>query len=265
MLERRKAQELLTSEANVKLADIYHQWFEVIPARDETLKDQVYRLRYQVYCRENNFEDPNEHKRGREMDGFDHRSVHSLLIDRAQMAAIGTVRLILPDHHAPNKSFPIQNVCNHHLLSDRQLLLTSKVAEISRFSISKEFKKYTDNADIDMSQASNSRDDYLIARRMITPCITLGLMKAIMQMSVENGVTDLFAIMEPSLIRLLARFSIYFRPIGPLVDFHGMRQPCHAKIETLLSKVRKERTDVWEIITDYGTLLREMRQKVYYC
>ena len=87
------------------------------------------------------------------------------------------------------------------------------------------------------------------------PNITLGLMNGIVRMSVEHGITEWFAVMEPTLLRLLARFGIYFSPIGPMVNYHGMRQPCYATIENLLGRVRKERIDVWEFITDNGRLL----------
>ena len=87
------------------------------------------------------------------------------------------------------------------------------------------------------------------------PNFTLGLMNGIVRMSAENGISEWFAVMEPTLLRLLARFGIYFSPIGPVVDYHGMRQPCHADINNLLERVRKERPEVWEIITDNGRLL----------
>src|SRR3546814_18883719 len=58
--------------------------------------------------------------------------------------------------------------------------------------------------------------------------------------------------MEPTLLRLLSRLGIYFDPIGPLVDYHGRRQPCYIKVSTLLARVARERPDVWEVLTDRG-------------
>jgi N-acyl amino acid synthase of PEP-CTERM/exosortase system len=56
--------------------------------------------------------------------------------------------------------------------------------------------------------------------------------------------------MEPALLRLLSRFGIYFTPIGPLVEYHRMRQPCHANAATLLQRVREENFDLWEFLID---------------
>jgi len=84
--------------------------------------------------------------------------------------------------------------------------------------------------------------------------VTLGLMRAIVQMSMENGITDWFAVMEPSLLRLLCRFGIYFVPIGPLVEYHGLRQPCYSDLDTLLERVRQEHYDLWEFVMEPSSL-----------
>ena len=70
-------------------------------------------------------------------------------------------------------------------------------------------------------------------RRVLTPNITLGLMKAIAEMSIHNGITHLTAMMEPALLRLTARLGIKFTPLGKLVEYHGQRQPCFAEIKDL--------------------------------
>jgi N-acyl amino acid synthase of PEP-CTERM/exosortase system len=58
--------------------------------------------------------------------------------------------------------------------------------------------------------------------------------------------------MEPTLLRLLTRFGIHFRKIGPLIDYHGKRQPAIGNVDEVLAGIYAERRDVWETITDYG-------------
>jgi len=233
-----------------KLADAFYHWFTTVSAATPALLEQAYRLRYQVYCVENSYENPGQHPSGYEKDEFDVRSVHTLLFERQSGAAAGTARLILPNRIALEKSFPIQRICKYPLLADRGHFTAARPAEISRFAVSKEFRQMTPD-----SFLPDWRDSFLADRRIVMPYITLGLMNGIIRMCIEQGITDLFAVMEPALLRLLSRFGIYFRPIGPLVDYHGMRQPCHADIESLLTRVRKERSEVWEVITDCGKLL----------
>ncbi|KAF0221864.1 MAG: hypothetical protein FD174_195 [Geobacteraceae bacterium] len=252
-------------ENNVKLIDAYNYWFDVVPVDTIKLLEEAYRLRYQVYCKENNFETPDAFPDDCETDEFDTRSVHSLLFDRLSRSFVGTVRIILPQRYTPGRSFPIQNICSHPLLADRKLGCTQAAAEISRFAISKEYRRKAEDYRITGASSSYLHERLPVSKELIMPCITLGLIKAIMQMSVEHGITELFAVMEPALLRLLSRFSIYFRPIGPLVDYHGMRQPCYSNIETLMDRVRKERIDVWEVITDEGRLLKRQERAVHFC
>ncbi|MDM7997757.1 MAG: PEP-CTERM/exosortase system-associated acyltransferase [Acidobacteriota bacterium] len=214
------------------LCDSYHRWFDVVPANTPELREQAYRLRYQVYCREHQYETPDEHPQQMETDEFDSRAIHSLVLDRASGAAMGTVRLILPTHQE-EACLPIQRVCNCHLPEN---FCMSTAAEISRFAVSKEMRR----------AASGDCPAELKC------AVVLGLMKAIVQMSYEYGIEDWLAVMEPSLLRLLHRFGVHFTPIAPLVEYHGMRQPCRANIATLLDTVQEEHYDLWEFVTESG-------------
>jgi N-acyl amino acid synthase of PEP-CTERM/exosortase system len=77
------------------------------------------------------------------------------------------------------------------------------------------------------------------------------------KMSHELGVTDWFCVMEKALVRLLARYSLHFKPIGPAVEYHGMRQPCYANIDQFLERARAEQPSIWELITEGGASCRQ--------
>jgi N-acyl amino acid synthase of PEP-CTERM/exosortase system len=243
MLDSRAVEVRPISPLNsIKISDIYNRWFKVIPANTPELKEKAYRLRYQVYCCEKQYETPAEHPQQLEMDTFDSRSVHSLIVNRANGAITGTVRLVLPNKEDPEASFPIQQICNHPMLSR----LAPKSAEVSRFAISKKMKKLSEAY---MPPAMDEEKDYPIDGKAIKCSIMLGLMRATVQMSLANGITNWFAVMEPSLLRLLCRFGIYFTPIGPLVNYHGFRQPCYVNLSELLERARQEHFDLWEFAT----------------
>ncbi len=215
------------------LCDSYLRWFDVLPANTPELREQAYRLRYQVYCREHPYETPDEHPQQMETDEFDSRSIHSLVLDRASGIATGTVRLILPTQQSGEASLPIQRICNCPLPED---VCISTAAEISRFAISKKMRKMaSEDCPADMKCA-----------------VVLGLMKAIVQMSFEYCIADWLAVMEPSLLRLLHRFGVHFTPIAPLVEYHGMRQPCRANVARLLDAVQEEHYELWEFVTESG-------------
>jgi len=216
---------------NSRLSDAYYQWFEVIPANTPALREKAYRLRYQVYCCENQYEAPEEHPEQLETDTFDCRSIHSLIIDRANGAAIGTVRLILAEPESREASLPIQQICRHPLPIE---LPRSRAAEISRFAVSKKMRK--------MADGTLPKDMKCL--------VVVGLMRAIVQMSLEHDITDCFAVMEPSLLRLLCRFGMYFAPLGLPVEYHGVRQPCHANVARMLDTIGRKHLDLWEFMTE---------------
>ena len=61
------------------IVEIFNEYFDMVPAVSDELKNEVYKLRYQVYCIETEFEDPKQYPDGMEFDEFDKRSVHYLI------------------------------------------------------------------------------------------------------------------------------------------------------------------------------------------
>ena len=226
--------------------DKFDRYFEIIDALTESQIQSAQRLRYQVYCVEHPFENAAEHSDGLERDEFDPHSVHSLLIHRATGQAIGTTRLILPVGGALERSFAIQQACEHPMLKRLPL---HRTAEVSRFSISKQFRRRG-------TDTLYERGDG-VARPNSAPLMSLGLLQSVVRMSADHGITHLCAMMEPKLLRLLAAMSIHFKPLGPVVKHHGMRQPCYCEVAPLLRRVEKEKRAVWEVLTDGGMLVRK--------
>ena len=248
-----KSRESSIVQGDERLIDAYRRWFEVVPATTPEQLEEVHRIRYQVYVLERGFEDPNDHPDGLEWDEFDPHSQHCLLIHKPTGMAAGTVRLVLPDKNAPECSFPVQHVCQDPLLKDPTLFPVLTTGEISRFSISKQFRRrQTDGAYPNVLDGNVDKKPESGDMRRIIPHMTLGLMEALVRMSVQNQVTYLCAAMERQLLRLLSRMGIFFDPIGPPVDHHGIRQPCYRNILELLNQVKDEHVDVWEVITDDG-------------
>src|SRR6185437_14426899 len=79
----------------------YDRHFEVIRAATPKLVREAYKLRYQVYCVENPFEDPEQQVGACESDDNDDRSIHTLLLHRRTGEIAGTSRVILPDQSRP--------------------------------------------------------------------------------------------------------------------------------------------------------------------
>ncbi|MEQ6342671.1 MAG: PEP-CTERM/exosortase system-associated acyltransferase [Gammaproteobacteria bacterium] len=248
--------------AEVSMSELMESFTRYFNVRTATTPDQVeqaLRLRYQVYCLEHAFENPSEHPDGLECDQFDKRSVHSLLVHQGLSMVAGTVRLVLNDHDCPGAQFPIEQICDmrvHKPSFDLARVPRSAFAEISRFAISKEFKKRFAETEFAWGGSPEVNDPQVIAliERRLIPHIVIGLFGGIVQMSAEYGITHWYAVMEPALLRLLRRFSIHFEPVGPLIDYHGKRQPCVAVAGEVMAAMENGCFEVWKVITKNGTI-----------
>jgi N-acyl amino acid synthase of PEP-CTERM/exosortase system len=227
----------------------YRQHFEVVRASTPSLLDEVYRLRYQVYCVERRFESTADQVDGREVDIDDPRSVHVLLIHRRTGAIAGTVRAILPLGSNPGVLLPIQRITRNQPSWPLHYLPPNQTAEISRFAVSKEFRQrcieqYTAPAHR-IGNGMGGADE-----RRLLRYITFGLIQGALEICQEYDIRYVCAVMERALIRLLARLGLSFEFAGELVYHHGLRQPCFARIDQLLERSRAAGTLLWRYAND---------------
>ncbi|MDP2431688.1 MAG: PEP-CTERM/exosortase system-associated acyltransferase [Pseudomonadota bacterium] len=242
------------------LLSAFTRYFELVHADTDELRTRVFQLRYQVYVVETGFEtesdcargvDPSGHPIHLEEDEFDVRSDHYLLRHRRTGVYAATVRLILPANHAP---YPIEAHCD---LDDpvRDVSVRSRLGEISRFAVSKAFKRRLGEAGSVAGVAADIEMYFDGDERRVLPHISLGLFAAVMRMAHAHGISHCYAVMEPALVRLLGRFGVVFRRIGPDVEYHGVRVPCITSADEVLPSIRLVAPQVWDLITNRGELL----------
>ena len=231
--------------------DLYDSHFEITAAENAEQLKAAFRLRYDVYCVENAFEDPADNPFGMETDAYDPGALHSLLLRRGTGEVVGTVRLILPLPRCgmEGTGLPIREVCHHDLVQQNNAILPwASTAEISRFAVSKRLRRRA----TDQKTVGGFAEPDGIRRHI--PDTSLGLMQAIVAMAARADVTHVCAVMEPCLLRMLARLGIHFFPLGPQVIYHGRRQPCFSDLDELLARAWAERHDVWQVLTRNGAL-----------
>jgi N-acyl-L-homoserine lactone synthetase len=195
---------------------------------------EVFRLRYQVYCVERGHRDlPGDE--GEEFDEFDVHSEHVLLRQTSDGEAIGTARIIGINQANPGASFQMQQFCQPSLLGHLPL---QTCGEISRFALSR--RRQLDSAQLAL--------------------VRLALVRGLVRLSSETGLTHWLALMERSLIRLNERNAIHFDPIGSAVSCHGVRQPTVAELTRMLGRVRCEQFPTWNFLTAGGSWFGEEKR-----
>ena len=198
----------------------------VVQAADTPdLVRDAHRVRHQVYCLERGYEPGQD---GLEIDAHDAHARHTVLRLAGCGTVIGTARLILPQASQPGDSFPMQSVCTPDLFA---ALPFRSTAEVSRFAVSKE-------------------------RRGLSPAATglsrLALVRGLVQLSQAHGVTHWCAVMERTLLRLLRGSGIHFQDMGPVVEYHGLRQPSFCTLSRMLDRMAREQPEIWSFVTDDG-------------
>jgi N-acyl amino acid synthase of PEP-CTERM/exosortase system len=217
----------------------YLKTFKVRLVDSEALKREAQRLRYQVYCVENQFEPRNDNEL--ECDPFDDRAPHALLFHRESEEPLGTVRLVLPDAASPAGSLPLHEVCPAELLAEADLP-PERTGEISRFALSKARFQQA------LGAAANAPGDHEDSRRILAfSC--LGLIAAVRKIAHAHGVTHLAAIMKPALLRRLQPLGLSFDRLHGPVNHHGWRVPCYTPIDRLESSLQEQRPDLWTVFS----------------
>jgi N-acyl-L-homoserine lactone synthetase len=209
----------------------FQQWFDVNVADTEELRRACFRLRYQVYCVENPFEDSNAFPDGMETDAYDDHAVQILMTDRRTGDPIGACRVVLPFGDRAGRRLPLQDVDGVTWTRSAALFPPGRVGEISRFCIAKAYRKGRT-----VGEAK------------------LGLARMSFRVALAHRLTHVCCVMDPLLLRLLDRLGLDLGPQGPLIEHHGLRQPCVTSLRDLFATARRRREEVWEIVTEDGEL-----------
>ena len=229
----------------------FHEFFEIVEADSAELKQAVYQLRYKVFCEEQKIFDYRNYPDGMEKDEYDAHSKSVLLKHRPSGGFIGTVRLVLQDKRNPNKALPVEK----NLQFDPNLINTSRlprqhIAEISRFAILRQFSKRRLEQHNGEKSFFNKKKNVMERRRF--PSTGLALVVGIVRMCAAHKIDHWLSAMDPALNRLLISYGSQLNPVGPLIDYYGMRRPYHIKLVDVLSRMYHHHHDIWELVTDFG-------------
>lgn len=164
--------------------------FEFRQAKEEEL-EEVFKLRYKVYCLERNYLDSNDCPNGAEKDIYDNYSVHFLAFDTDKNKIVGTSRLIL---NSP-LGFPIEKEWDLSEAIKSTKDIRNKIVEISRFII-----------------ALENRGDHFI---------TLSLGGEMYRYCKRNGIEIVYAIMDLPILKMLIGFGFPFKILSESKFYMG--------------------------------------------
>ncbi len=146
-------------------------------------KDELFRVRYQVYCKEKQWLKEDDYPDGREIDEFDAYSVHFLALK--DTSVVGTVRAIFPS----KLGLPVINIYGitvpEHVIH---------YVEISRLAVAKEARGIE---------------------------LTMGLLHTLFAWCLEKSITHGYAVVENNLLDFLIRLGYPFKKLGAKKYLYG--------------------------------------------
>ncbi|ABA57830.1 hypothetical protein Noc_1334 [Nitrosococcus oceani ATCC 19707] len=151
------------------------------------------------------------------------------------------MRLVLPSEDNPALTLPINQLCRELLLNDLNLLPRSTLAEVSRFAVSKNFRRRLGEASSPSGISAEWHEAQAREQGRKIPHLCLGLIQALVGNSYKYGVTHWSAVMEPALLRMLKRVGIHFinTVFGSVARRSGSR--CSAYLWKVISRGRRTR------------------------
>lgn len=233
-------------EKQRSLERVYSHYFQTVVADTPDLADAAHRLRYRIYCLENEgFEDPEQHHDGRERDSYDHRSVHTLVQHRESGEYVGVIRVVMAADERAKSQFPFQRAVNTPRVNE--LTASHNFCEISRLGVIQDFR----------AQGSGSLHKNHINGLPVSTFVILGLVQGALRTSIYNKADSAFFIAEPKLIRALSVMGLSeHEALGDPVDYHGQRQAFAFNYLKNFQHLRERNEDLWSFITNKGLLHR---------
>lgn len=217
------------------LGKAFKQYFEIVPALSDALKDEVYRLRHQVYCEDLAFEPPRPDKR--ERDDYDAQSLH-LLIRSVQVGDfIGCTRIVRTRPEDPHQPLPFEKSCAATL--DRSTVDPAKLArdtigEISRLAVISRFRKRKGEA---QTPLGNYDKNFGTWKQPRFPYISSGLFLGVIEMACLNGIDTLFMLTEEREVGSISRLGVRIQTIGGPVEHRGRRVPSMIRTRGVLENL----------------------------
>jgi N-acyl amino acid synthase of PEP-CTERM/exosortase system len=194
---------------------MFDKHFEAYRADVWSGVETSFRLRYQVYCKDMGWEDPERFPDQMEVDEYDSLSTQFLVRRGRSKAWIAAMRIIV----APLESLPIMKFTR---IDDATLPESARdeVLEISRMCVVTKYRRRQASGPYDPD------DSFLgSSYRAKESWILLGLLRAVRQFSEETQRRYwLFYATDP-LARLVRNSGFDIKAIGPHIEHRGLRRP----------------------------------------
>ena len=225
----------------------FRKYFEILPAITDDLRDEVYRVRHEVYCEELHFEP--ERPDRRETDAFDAQSIHCLLrTSTLPTQPVGCTRLVLTHSGERDRPLPFEIACADTLdrtIVDPAKLPRERIGEVSRLAVRANYRRRRGEK---QDPAPIHDEDFGSTRQPRFPYVPIGLYLGAVALAARSGVDTLFVLTEPRLACHFAKLGVDIRQIGGPIEHRGTRVPSMMDVPSIIKNMRFLVKPIWRVI-----------------
>jgi N-acyl amino acid synthase of PEP-CTERM/exosortase system len=247
--------------SEIPLSKHFENYFEVVLAHTPRLLEQIFRIRYDVYCQEFQFEREENYPNSLEQDHYDQYSLHCLVLHKASKAPAGCVRLIKIPKKNPSLLLPLERFCGDSLYHDTlhpSLLPRLSLCEISRLAVHTAFRRRRGESASPLGSHYEKLADSATEKELRTfPLISIALIAASTSLMLLAERPNLFIMVENWLARLLRRVGLDFTQVGKVIDYHGPRAAFHITAEQMIGGMKGELREIYSFV--HGSLSTEAK------
>lgn len=237
----------MSDAAERNLGESFSQYFELVPALDEATRQEVYRVRHEVYCRDLGWEPVRDD--GMEQDAFDAHSVHCLLRRKGGGESVGCTRLILATPDTIASLLPFEESCAAVIdrsMLDPTMLPREQIAEVSRLAVMRNFRQRKGESEAPV--VVSSEDFQPRGPQSRFPFIPVGLYLGAAAIAEKLGRDYLFVLTEPRLATHFSRIGFDIQTIGGTIDHRGLRAPSVLHCRRGLDSLRPILRPLYQVI-----------------
>ena len=218
------------------IAEHFTQFLEPQVAVNNSLKEEAFKIRHNVYCEELAFEDVKAE--GQEKDEFDEQSIFSLIKHKPSSTYTSCVRIVKIEKEGqllPIEKFCIDAITNKELHPKN--FKRNEICEISRLAVKADFRRRKADKFKGSGTGVIQETSYSEVELRCFPFIAIGLYMAAATMAIDTGVKHVYVMMEPRLARSMKFVGIKFLPLGEPIEYHGLRAPYYINPEIFLANL----------------------------
>ncbi len=233
------------------LIEGFSRYFSVKLAESVIQKEQVFRIRYRVYCEEFKYESVEHFPDQFEIDDYDKFSRHCLITHLETGMPAGCVRLVSAIGPCDEAPLPFEKYCSNSLdqtFIDSMELDRSTVCEISRLAVDGAFRRRTGET---LTRFGEINGLHFSAQEQRTfSLIAVACFLAATVLTQRENRTNVFAMMEPFLPRMMQRSGIDFHRVGKDIDYHGIRAPYFITTQSAVGNMHADLHELYQWIKE---------------